>query len=338
MPELWDCFMFNDEIDMLRFRLEELDPVVDRFVIVESDLTHLGVRKPLFLQENLHLFSEFTHKMDIVNAQLSEDAPSAWQRDNEQRAFMRKHIESGHPDDLLVIGDVDEIPRPELLQHLVTNLQAPVRLGIQNNMYFANWAMKTEWLFGPIACRRSQTDAPMLEELLYQIAPDPNRLKASEPTISGAGHHFYNIGGVDRLRFKLNSFTPHQEFNTSGNQHPGHLERCIELGVHFTGTDVLRRLSRAELDPMLERLYARHPDWFNFEPTPSKWKVRTWAGYTWLRASSSMPKSLVSFLDDRPWMISGPVGPVVLAADTARRAWGKLNRRRTSKNSEYVDI
>ena len=31
-----DCFIFNSELDMLEFRLMELDDVVDIFILVES--------------------------------------------------------------------------------------------------------------------------------------------------------------------------------------------------------------------------------------------------------------------------------------------------------------
>jgi hypothetical protein len=42
---LIDCFTFYNEINMLRFRLEELKDVVDYFVLVESDMTFNKNRK-----------------------------------------------------------------------------------------------------------------------------------------------------------------------------------------------------------------------------------------------------------------------------------------------------
>ena len=45
-----DCFMFNNELDMLLVRLVELSPVVDYFVLVEANVSHSGLYKPaLFL-------------------------------------------------------------------------------------------------------------------------------------------------------------------------------------------------------------------------------------------------------------------------------------------------
>ena len=37
-----DCFMFNNELEMLELRLENHDSFVDRFVIIESPTTHSG--------------------------------------------------------------------------------------------------------------------------------------------------------------------------------------------------------------------------------------------------------------------------------------------------------
>ena len=43
-----DCFIFFNELEMLEFRLEELNEHVDYFVLVESNLTHTGIEKELF--------------------------------------------------------------------------------------------------------------------------------------------------------------------------------------------------------------------------------------------------------------------------------------------------
>jgi hypothetical protein len=39
-PKVYDCFMFFNELDILEIRLNELDSVVDYFVLVESIMTH----------------------------------------------------------------------------------------------------------------------------------------------------------------------------------------------------------------------------------------------------------------------------------------------------------
>ena len=55
--KIYDCFMFNNEIDLLNIRLNILNEYVDYFVIVESAETHSGLKKKLCF--DLEKFPEF---------------------------------------------------------------------------------------------------------------------------------------------------------------------------------------------------------------------------------------------------------------------------------------
>ena len=46
MVKVYDCFLFNNELNMLNLRLHELDNVVDFFVLVEATTVQsLALRK-----------------------------------------------------------------------------------------------------------------------------------------------------------------------------------------------------------------------------------------------------------------------------------------------------
>ena len=62
-PKIIDCFTFYNELDLLTYRLNILNDVVDYFVLVEATHTHIGKEKPLFYQENKHLFEKFNDKI-----------------------------------------------------------------------------------------------------------------------------------------------------------------------------------------------------------------------------------------------------------------------------------
>lgn len=47
MPKIYDCFSFFNEVDLLDIRLNELDSIVDYFVIIESTRTFMKKEKPL---------------------------------------------------------------------------------------------------------------------------------------------------------------------------------------------------------------------------------------------------------------------------------------------------
>ena len=86
-----DCFIFYNELDMLEFRLEELNDVVDRFVIVESTKTFVGKDKPLFFSENLQRFEKYLPKIThIIEQNLTDKNP--WVNESTQRNAIKKGI------------------------------------------------------------------------------------------------------------------------------------------------------------------------------------------------------------------------------------------------------
>ena len=45
---IYDCFIFFNEFDLLEIRLNELDNIVDKFVLVEANFTHSSKEKPYY--------------------------------------------------------------------------------------------------------------------------------------------------------------------------------------------------------------------------------------------------------------------------------------------------
>jgi beta-1,4-mannosyl-glycoprotein beta-1,4-N-acetylglucosaminyltransferase len=68
-----DCFGFYNELKMLEFRLEEYYDYVDYFVIVESNLTHSGIEKPYYYEENKEKFKKFSSKIIHVKKELPKN-------------------------------------------------------------------------------------------------------------------------------------------------------------------------------------------------------------------------------------------------------------------------
>jgi beta-1,4-mannosyl-glycoprotein beta-1,4-N-acetylglucosaminyltransferase len=58
-----DCFIFYNELDILKKRLRYLDSVVDKFVLVESTATFRGIPKELYYQNNKDIFKEWNDKI-----------------------------------------------------------------------------------------------------------------------------------------------------------------------------------------------------------------------------------------------------------------------------------
>lgn len=66
MTKFVDCFLFNDELDMLEFRLTEHDPFTDYFILVECKKTHSAKPKKLFATENIGRYERWKDKLIIV--------------------------------------------------------------------------------------------------------------------------------------------------------------------------------------------------------------------------------------------------------------------------------
>jgi hypothetical protein len=137
------CGFFN-ELEILQLRLETLDPIVDHFVICEATTTHSGKPKPLHLQENAQLFSRWSKKIKHVVVELGQTTD--WGREKEQRVCLW-HGFSGHPHDLIILSDVDEIPNPDAITKaidLAFKIALPERILLcRMHVGKLNWRWKT---------------------------------------------------------------------------------------------------------------------------------------------------------------------------------------------------
>ena len=62
--KILDCFIFNDEIEILDIRFNVLNNFVDKFIIVESAINHQGnYKKKNF---NINLFRKFERKIKYI--------------------------------------------------------------------------------------------------------------------------------------------------------------------------------------------------------------------------------------------------------------------------------
>lgn len=124
-------------------RLEELNDHVDYFVLVESVETQRGDPKPLYFQENQHLFEKYLPKIKhiIVDERLASDTidPTTglcWDRENFQRKCIIKGLHQCDDLDIIMISDLDEIPRGQALETLkwlfYRETRKPKKLVIKN--------------------------------------------------------------------------------------------------------------------------------------------------------------------------------------------------------------
>jgi beta-1,4-mannosyl-glycoprotein beta-1,4-N-acetylglucosaminyltransferase len=177
---LFDCFTFFDELEVLELRLAELADVVDYFVLVESTLTFSGRPKPLFFLENRARFRPYLHKIEHIvlsDNDFPDAIASAWDREHFSRRAMLRGLTRASPVDFVLISDVDEIPRPELLSKALSSPETARRLTVFEStcyVYFFNLKAHSR--------PPSVVQAPRLLQRRY--VRDPQAVRAFKPRIS----------------------------------------------------------------------------------------------------------------------------------------------------------
>jgi len=151
---IYDTFMINRDLDMLECRLVELENVPNvMHVAVEADVDHQDHPKPYYLSENLDRFAPWKERLIVVRATglpTAADAPDPWAREHAQREFVVEGLADADPDDVVMHGDIDEIPTALV----VRNLRPQGILGMAQRGHFwsCRWLYPVPWS-GTVACR-----------------------------------------------------------------------------------------------------------------------------------------------------------------------------------------
>jgi len=228
---LVDAFMFYNELDILELRLSVLDRHVDRFVLVESEVTHVGGPKELFFQKNRDRFAKWLPKIEHVIV-TAADAPSdtdPWSREKYQRECILRGLE-GVPDDAVVmVSDVDEIPdmdkvRYEKLEHAMTSVHMWLFI------YSLEYMLTSEPWFGTVITNC---------ELLRRVGPNSLRdARWKMPCFQYAGWHLSSFGTPEHVLNKVHTFA-HALDGHHVAQTLDMFQTFIEEGIHTDGKTAL---------------------------------------------------------------------------------------------------
>jgi len=119
-----DCFLFNDELEMLQMRLDYYNDCVDYFVISESTTTFTGIPKELVYPTISHLFEKYSDRIRYVVYEPTEDdlkklKEDNWHLERQQVESLRtKTLEFSDGDCLILLSGVDEFPKKELFDNV----------------------------------------------------------------------------------------------------------------------------------------------------------------------------------------------------------------------------
>lgn len=227
-PVIVDCVIFRDELDLLELRCEELGDVVDYFVVVESVRTWSGSEKPLILAKHMERFAPWVSKIiyyvdSSIPERATEDTVEArmvlesHQRDCIARALKTLDLKS---DDIIMISDVDELPRREYVKELPNVVKGGQCVTFVQRMYISYINNTSDQRFnllpwaGTVACHfsvlkhftptqirfdRSRPDKHRAGLVIYHFRFD------GEVYIEDGGWHFTYFGGMELEKYKMST-------------------------------------------------------------------------------------------------------------------------------------
>ena len=244
---VFDCFTFFNELDLLEFRLRLLSDVVDKFVICESNYTHSGKLKPYNYQDNISRYSKWEDKIiylpidqsieglnfDKVNTYTPTNG--SWILENQQRLALMYAAEMMSDEDLVLVGDLDEIPDPRAITALkqsgilINGINTAASFPMLFHYYYMNCQMEGYdriWN-GTVACF-----ADYFKEAGPQHLRDRRNDFTKLPVI--AGYHFSYLGGPDKVKTKIESFA-HTEFNRPDITSEDNISNALNNGQDIFG-------------------------------------------------------------------------------------------------------
>ena len=217
-----DVIMFRDELDMLEGRLRELDDLVKWHVIVEAPVTHRGEPKPLHYGINRDRFAPWKDK--IIHIAVDHDLPldrGPWATEHAQRDAAIKALDNiAHPDDVVLIADVDEFP-PAGFDY------DTVRPVVSFRQRLAMYAV--DWLYPELhTCTVAARWRRLRNLSLARVRDNRHAYRQHD-----GGWHLTWLGGLEGQRAKL-AVTCHTEM-TAHEAELIHSGACYFGGAHHSG-------------------------------------------------------------------------------------------------------
>lgn len=232
---IYDCFIFDNELDLLEIRLNTLSEVVDYFVLVEAETTHQGDEKSLYYLENKERFSEFADRIVHHVADI-KDQPCPYTREFAQRRAIKDALEASaiSENDYVLVTDVDEIPKPGAVIE-ASGRTGRTSLWMQMYYFYLNTPVKgfKDWF---------QPQGVHFGELV-----DPQDLRNHEyqSKIENAGWHFSFCGNADNAVRKVKSYS-HNDYNRPDICDTGAMQKRMD--ALSDPLDRLFRMERVDID------------------------------------------------------------------------------------------
>lgn len=252
--KVYDLFMVNSELDFLELRLDTLFDYVDYFIIAESLYSFQGYPKNLTIRDNWHTFERYHSKMiyHLVEYPRTFRPKYTWDYEDLQRDSMYTQVFpklSGELaptlGDVIIVADVDEIPRPETLQ-VLRACKFPRRLTLFSKFYYYSFQflhVGPEWRH-PQATFYDGDNTITPSNLRSGDGGTPLLNNWERGALMNAGWHCSScFATIDQFLNKLSSFS-HIWMNDAKYRDRDKIADAVRLGKDLWGrrTETFRRI------------------------------------------------------------------------------------------------
>ncbi len=242
---IYDTFMYNGEEDILDIRLHTLDSIVDKFIILESTKSHSLLPRELEFEKQKNRFKQFEDKICYYNIDYCNNTNfllNDWAgRDVIQNILF--NIYNIKPNDIIIHGDLDEIPRPELIKDILNSkLNKPCTFMLDDRKLCLDLELRTEQhgrirgnFPGSIVFEAGLLDKHKLywlRQIRLNGVVSGNDYKDTFELIENGGWHFGYCAGIDRTVDKFKFFCHANEMNSCVKDRDG-LINCIKNHISF---------------------------------------------------------------------------------------------------------
>jgi len=274
--------MFNDEIEILAFRLKYLEPVVDHFFVAESDSTFSGKPKPMNGAIAVALSGISSAKVTLIKYHFSQEllefaVKDRWPLERFARQSLSAEFEQMGSDDFVLLSDVDEIPsrsQVELVRQAspmeIMRFKTPLYLGK------ANWQSPdgSRWMtvkFGPALLFKD------LNEIRYR--------KCKEFKSSPGAHFSFLFKTYKEIESKTSN-RAHLELDLNRNLNRelfsiAEKYRVIHTGQFYRkGFGILKERKQNELNEVQRAFLITNPEFFDFSTSKESFRDRFIASFS----------------------------------------------------------
>lgn len=209
---IYDCFLFNGEIEVALIRFNEFHGMPVCHVVIEGAETFSGRKKtPSF---PLGLMEKFNIKYTCFGRKYSDLTPI--EREKKFRQALKGALPRVEVNDIVIWTDVDEIPKVSRFGGFYHSMGIAA-LQMFHHVGWLNWR-RHDFIYRPKI---------MAGRVYNEICPHEARWMECDYVIPEAGWHFSYLGGVDQIEKRINDGAHRQNNDTADKM----LERYRKFGI-----------------------------------------------------------------------------------------------------------